>query len=357
MANELEHVLGAGLVRLFARHGAHAAKAPAQWHGELWDSLVEMGITAMLANEARGGASATWSEVFWVLQLAGQHFIPLPIAENMVAGKILESAGIAMPKGFCGVAAYHSGQWTFEGSVARFTGDLIGVPWGRYADHIACSIADGNSFRVCMLSRADSRISEASNPAGEPRDRMTFVGGVAVSGLSDAAEASHLRDFCALARIAQIAGCMAAALERCVSYSGQRHQFGRPLSQFQAVQQQLAVLTGETAAVICAARAAFRAADSREPGFQIAAAKLRANGAIGIATAIAHQIHGALGYTEECGLQLATGRLWSWRTEFGNDRYWSERLGAAVAHRGSDVFWADLTARDDAVQEHGVEQK
>jgi acyl-CoA dehydrogenase len=72
---------------------------------------------------------------------------------------------------------------------------------------------------------------------------------------------------------------------------------------------------------------------------------LRANQAIGVATAIAHQVHGAIGFTREYALRRATQRLWSWRSEYGNDRYWSERLGRAVIEGGADTFWEGLTKR------------
>jgi alkylation response protein AidB-like acyl-CoA dehydrogenase len=77
--------------------------------------------------------------------------------------------------------------------------------------------------------------------------------------------------------------------------------------------------------------------------FEIAAAKLRANQAIGVATSTAHQVHGAIGFTYEYALRHATQRLWSWRSEYGNDRYWSEQLGRAVIARGADTFWDSLT--------------
>jgi acyl-CoA dehydrogenase len=114
------------------------------------------------------------------------------------------------------------------------------------------------------------------------------------------------------------------------------------------VQQKLAVFGSEVAAVGCAARAAFRSATLGEAAFEIAAAKLRANLAIDAGTAIAHQVHGAIGFTHEYALRHFTQRLWSWRSEFGNDRHWSETLGRAVIARGVDAFWADLTERGDA---------
>ena len=93
---------------------------------------------------------------------------------------------------------------------------------------------------------------------------------------------------------------------------------------------------------------AFRAATIGDASFEIAAAKLRANLAIDACTAIAHQVHGAIGFTHEYDLRHFTQRLWSWRSEFGNDRHWSALLGNAVIMRGADAFWADLTQRGDA---------
>ena len=85
------------------------------------------------------------------------------------------------------------------------------------------------------------------------------------------------------------------------------------------------------------------AATAGDASLQIAAAKLRANQAIGVATATAHQVHGAIGFTWEFPLRHATQRLWSWRSEYGNDRFWSEQLGRTVIARGADTFWTDLT--------------
>jgi acyl-CoA dehydrogenase len=42
-----------------------------------------------------------------------------------------------------------------------------------------------------------------------------------------------------------------------------------------------------------------------------------------------------------------TRRLWAWRSEFGNDIHWSKKLGAQIVARGSENFWADLTALTD----------
>lgn len=150
--------------------------------------------------------------------------------------------------------------------------------------------------------------------------------------------------FAAMLLSAKMAGALQAALDLSVRYARERHQFGKPLASFQAIQQQLAVFAEETSAANMAAAAAFRAADGGDAAFEIACAKLRANQAARVATGIAHQVHGAMGFTAEYRLQHLTKRLWAWGSEHGNERYWADRIGARIAARGHENFWADLTA-------------
>src|SRR5690606_28113023 len=121
-----------------------------------------------------------------------------------------------------------------------------------------------------------------------------------------------------LLRTAQISGALQSILHRTVAYANERKQFGKALGQFQSIQQQLAVFGAEVAAVSCAVRSAARATEAGDARFQIAAAKLRANQAIGVAASTAHQVHGAIEFTQEYSLRHATQRLWSWRSEYGN---------------------------------------
>jgi alkylation response protein AidB-like acyl-CoA dehydrogenase len=146
----------------------------------------------------------------------------------------------------------------------------------------------------------------------------------------------------ALAYTCQMAGAMQAALDLSVTYVRERKQFGKPLASFQAIQQQLAVFAEEVAATNMAAASACRARDRGPAHFEIAAAKLRANIAVGTVTSVAHQVHGAMGFTKEYKLQNLTRALWQWRSDYGNDRYWADELGATIAAQGADGFWAFL---------------
>ncbi|MBC7779554.1 MAG: hypothetical protein H7125_05545 [Proteobacteria bacterium] len=75
----------------------------------------------------------------------------------------------------------------------------------------------------------------------------------------------------------------------------------------------------------------------------VASAKIRASEAAGVGSMIAHQVHGAIGVTEDHALHHLTLRLWSWREEFGNEATWSLELGRAVVKQGADAFWSGLT--------------
>jgi acyl-CoA dehydrogenase len=127
-----------------------------------------------------------------------------------------------------------------------------------------------------------------------------------------------------------MAGAMERILEDTVRHARDRQQFGRPIAAFQAVQQQISVLTEDVFASRMAAQLAsvpdgdgIAALNST----RIATAKLRVGEAAVRVSAIAHAVHGAMGITEELDLHLLTGRLQVGRMRFGGEAYWAQWLG------------------------------
>lgn len=152
------------------------------------------------------------------------------------------------------------------------------------------------------------------------------------------------------ATVSLMAGAMGRALALSIEHVNTRQQFGRPLGKFQAVQQSLAVMACEVRAVEAAAAALAARLDAAglDPAaadFEMAAAKLRANRAVGVVTAIAHQVHGAIGFTAEYELNRVTIPLMRWRGAHGNDAYWAAKLGRQVAGFGGQGLWGAMTAR------------
>ena len=154
----------------------------------------------------------------------------------------------------------------------------------------------------------------------------------------------------ATARAMQMAGALEAILDLSVAYANERVAFGRPIGKFQAVQQSLARLAGEVAAAVAAAGSAADAiaavARFDEGVFlEAASAKIRVGEAAGEGAAIAHQVLGAIGFTQEHVLHRYTRRLWAWRDDFGNESVWAVKLGHLVAAKGADALWPMLAAR------------
>ena len=75
----------------------------------------------------------------------------------------------------------------------------------------------------------------------------------------------------------------------------------------------------------------------------VAVAKVRVGEAASNGAAIAHQVHGAMGFTYEHSLHHATRRLWAWREEFGNETLWAGRLGRLITEHGADELWPFIT--------------
>ena len=304
-----------------------------------WAAVEEAGFKILLVDEAVGGFGGDWSDFYAVMREAGRRALPLPLGEMVLAIRYASRAGLDAPPGPVSIAVAVDGEL----NGGSFSGVLRRVPWGRHVDAVV-AVASG---RGAVIPTAGARIEQRTNPAGEPRDDLHF-NAVRVESVANHA---NFRYGAALMRAGQISGAADAALEMSVAHVNSRKQFGRPLAKFQAVQQNLAILASEVAAVNSAGQAAAQARDRDRAGdgadFEIAAAKLRANIAVGTVTSIAHQVHGAIGFTEEYPLHLLTRRMTSWRSEYGNDRYWAEHLGARVAALGGTGLWHEITRRSD----------
>jgi alkylation response protein AidB-like acyl-CoA dehydrogenase len=125
---------------------------------------------------------------------------------------------------------------------------------------------------------------------------------------------------------AQMAGAMQRVLEMTLQFANDRQQFGRPLGKFQAIQHQLAVMAEQ----VLAARMAAQIGCSAAVTLNAAIAKARASEAAVEVVALAHSIHGAIGFTADYDLQLFTRRLNVWRLQAGSESYWQGVLGQAV---------------------------
>ena len=327
MSDETTRLIEQTADDLFAAEsaGARAALAEGSWPEQLWQTFAETGLAqAALPEEAEGAGLAAGLAV---LRAAGRHAAPIPAAETMVGALLCHAAGIEAPDGPLSVHALP------DGAGAGATAALPRVPWARFVSAVVFA-APGEGLASCK----PVDISEGANLAGEPRDDVTLAGPPdCFVALPPEVDGFALM---ALSRAAQLRGAMEHVLPMSVGYAHDRVQFGRPLARFQAIQHYLAEIAGEAAA----SGAAIDAAAEVGTPFAFAAAKARASQAAGTVARLAHQVHGAIGYTAEHDLHIWTKRLWAWRDEYGNEAHWWQVLGAETARGGGAALWPTMVA-------------
>jgi acyl-CoA dehydrogenase len=230
----------------------------------------------------------------------------------------------------------------------EISGDAAQIAWGRHAETtVALAHDDRGQAFVAAVPRQGLTICEMDDIAHRPSDRLIFFARVPARDFAMAPEwldAVALRAAGAAAAVMTMAGAIGALLDMTTRYCGERVQFGRPLAKFQAVQQQLAILAEQSAAASGAADIATRAFGQGIDINQVAAAKARAGEAAGKAAAIAHQLHGAIGFTEEHRLHFYSRLLWALRDECGHEEEWRLRLGKSLLAEGAADLWPALAA-------------
>ncbi len=354
--SELKDILQESVARLFGDMVTREVLADAEsgtWPDALWSGLEENGLTNPLSAEELGGVGASWDETFVILKTAGHAAAPVPLAETIVANWLAGGAGLDLPGGPMTLAdTTDASALTVQqdGGAWRLSGTLTAVPWGGAAEHVVLLIEKDGVPCIAMAKTSDAAVSGNRNMAREPRDTLTYDGApVAIGGpASSTGTTNPIRLYGALIRSVQMAGAVERAVAEAVQYAQDRTQFGQPISKFQSIQHQLAQLAAKSAQATIAAASACRAADRGDPQFEVATAKIIAGETAKTATTIAHQVHGAMGFTYEHALHFTTRRLWSWRPEFGSESQWAEELGRRVAARGADAFWPDLTQRQSS---------
>lgn len=325
----------------------NAAKSE-DWRARLWSALSEAGLPLAWVPEAQGGAGASLAEGFAVLGAAGRHAIAVPLAETMLAGWLLAQAEISSPDGEMSVAPLDPRDRIILNADGTLSGRARGVPFAKAARYLAV-LADGH---IALVETSKLQINPGLGLGGDASDSVTFdkATPIAVKPVPQGFNADALRIMGAVARSLQISGALETMLDITVRYSNERIAFEKKISKFQAVQHNLARLAGESAAALAAASSAAdaiaHATHFDDAIFlEAAASKIRCAEAAEKGAAIAHQVFGAIGFTQEHILHRFSLRALAWRDDFGNESQWAVDLGKMVAARGADDLWPLVASR------------
>jgi acyl-CoA dehydrogenase len=307
---------------------------------DLWSALEDIGLPNALSPEDAGGFGVPAADALSLLTVAGEYALPLPLADTMLARFLLGKAGVDAPEGVLTVAP--DAELTI-GSNGRASGWAWNVPWGRHAASVVVVSESADGPIVLVVPRSSLEVEPGVNIAGDPRDTVRFQGVATAPAPFDMLAA---RAAGATTRALMMAGALRAVAAMTNQYAEERKQFGRAIGKFQAIQQNLAVLAGQAASAAVAADIAADAVAAWGEGLApaVAAAKIRCGEAAGAGAAIAHQTHGAIGFTREHRLHHYTRRLWAWRDEFGREAEWAQLLGEHLIADGADGLWPAITA-------------
>ena len=187
--------------------------------------------------------------------------------------------------------------------------------WAPECD--AFLVLDGG--RALLAARGDVDVTPVDSSFGATYGWVTVRHGAPV------ASGDALRRGWQVAIAAEAGATMLAAINKTAQHVSARHQFGRPIGAFQAVQHRLATAYAMAMGTRWLARRGAWYADDE---FVTASAAAYGCEAALVTYTNTHQVTGAIGITSEYGLVDWTTRLLGMRQELGGQRAHARRVAA-----------------------------
>ena len=218
------------------------------WPADLWKEIEEMGLPLIAVPEEQEGVGGTLADLMAMLRVAGEHAVPVPVAETALANLLIAAAG---GKPATGPSTLALGDLSLQGN--RVSGKVARVPFAGVAERFVSIVTAGGKSTLVVVPRDAIEIEDALSDAGEPYGNVTFDGATPEYAAPSTVSAGRALELAALARSMQMAGAADKILVTATEYCKQRVQFGKPISTFQAIQHMLAELASYAAATIASA--------------------------------------------------------------------------------------------------------
>lgn len=292
----------------------------AESHGAagLWAQMAEMGWLALPLPESAGGLGGAMEDVVLLMTALGAGVTSLPYVSGVIlCGHVLahgreNGASAALLEGLASGAARLSFVRGAAGTPIRATGAghaLTGAGALCYdapgADaFVVSAVLDDGRPALLLAQRTAPGITMEPYPlihGGDAAD-VAFAGTGAIllaEGEAAAALLSAAATRAVLANLAQLVGCLEAALRITADYVKGREQFGRPIGQFQAIKHMLAdrfVDAQEARSILYYALSAIEGDHAAQA---VAAARLVIGEAARRICEDGIQLHGGYGLTDE----------------------------------------------------------
>ncbi len=335
----------------------------ALYTGTLRPALAGQGLLGLHLPESLGGQGYGLPELAIAVEELGRALVPGAFLPTVLASAILYGAGADAAGGLVkdmaggtltGAVGFAPG---IRATGAGATGTLVidgacgPVPGAGLADVLILPAAldgeDGDR-RWVVVDAADVEITQLDSldltrQAGRVRaDQLSVPPERVLAGLSPGAVTS----LAAVLLAAEACGIADWAVATAAGYAKIRHQFGRPIGQFQAVKHRCAwmLTAAEQAAAAAWDAARVVQAGSLDAGGEFAAA-VAALVAVDAAVSCAHeciQVLGGIGYTWEHDAHLYYRRALSLRALLGGSGDWAQRVAGLALAGASRPISIDL---------------
>ena len=331
---------------------------------EMWLEVVGQGWLGLVVPERYGGAGLGLVELCVLLEETGRVLLPGPLFSTQVLGALAVLDGeseeqrehllplIASGRAIVTLALTEpSARWdpagvrtTAERSDGGYIigGTKLFVPDANAADYLIVAARTGDAPDAITLfvvpSDAPGVVRTPMRSLGGERQSEVVLDSVetpasAVLGEVDGGWGVVERVLLAavVGRCAEMLGGAEHVLEQTVEYAKQRVQFGRPIGSFQAVQHHCANMAIDVEGCRQVTyQAAWRLSQGMPAAAEVATAKAWVGDAYGRVCALAHQVHGAIGFTREHSLQLYTRRAKAAELSLGDADLQRERVAEAI---------------------------
>jgi len=297
---------------------------------DLWQGLVEQGLSGLLVPEQHGGTDLTILDAAVVSESLGYHAVPAPFAASLVMAPLaLRASGtdaqqaewlprITAGKDRLGVAfAAGPGQTgtahaRLDGD--RLTGQITGALDGGKATHFVVYLPDGHAAIVAVGDKGVTAKMHRSLDRTRPLTDLTFDNAQAtVLNASNDPQGARTRvlDAGRVMLAADTLGAAQSMFDKALEYSKERVQFDRVIGSFQGVKHSLADMV--TALEPCRSLVwyAAYAQDAVPEEARVSALQTKAHlGDVGRDVAcLATEVHGGMGFTDLVGLHYWFKRI------------------------------------------------
>jgi len=312
----------------------------------LWKGLAEMGVAGLTVPQALGGAGLGLLELALVMEELGAGALPGPILGHTLACLAIQLAGseaqqrrwlpdLASGERIATIAfAEPCDVWDPESwqlpAQSRLRGAKRHVPHAALAELVVVGVR-GGGFALVERGAAGLRIEdERGADRTRPIAELAFDGSPADLLAGAPAAAARVRDAALVMLAADAFGAAWHLVRMTVDYAKTRQQFGAPIAQFQAVKHQLADMATQiepTRGLFWYAAHAWDHLPAESPrAAAIAKAHITARASEVARAAV--ELHGGLGFTWECDVQLWFKRAMFDRTWGGNPAHHLSRIAA-----------------------------